>query len=449
MFSCTLDPRSRKTLSDQLCEALLSAMREGSLPPGSRLPSRRALSRQLSVSPATVEAAFVRLIEEGRCEARPRSGVYVLPGANEGAGLPESPPPVRFDFGTGSVDADRFPFSTWARLLREVLSLRDPSLLSSGDPRGGIRIRRALSALLLETRGITADPESIVLGAGTEVLVSALPALLGRERLFAVEDPGDPRVRRVLSTGGARILPVPLSGGAVDAGALYSGGAGAVYVTPSHQFPTGHEMDAAQRRALLAWSRETGGAVIEDDCDCEFLYTGAQAPPMRAADSRVFYLNTFSRTLAPGLRISYMVLPPQLSLRYGEIRGACSVPPLFQETLARFIEGGHFSRHVNRMRGACRARLSALAAGVEENRLGALQPCRAGLFATLEAAGSLPAEALVPRARSAGIRLSRLSDYRVIEQPGEDRSVLLGFAAMDEQAISQGLRALAAAWEIA
>ncbi len=447
MFTCVLNPRMRETLTDQLYRALLAAMADGTLAPGTRLPSRRVLSQDLSISPATVEAAYGRLIEEGHCEARPRSGIYVLPGAGKGAGLPAGDPPVRFDFGTGSVDAARFPFSTWARLMREVLSEQNPSLLGSGDPRGEERARRALSALLRESRGIDADPDTIVLGAGTEVLVSDLPALLGRERLFAVEDPGDPRIRRVLTSGGARILPVPLSGGTVDPRALYTGGAGAVYVTPSHQFPTGREMDAAERRALLAWSRETGGAVIEDDLDCEFRFAEESVPPMRASDSRVIYLNTFSRTLAPGLRMSYMVLPPSLSSRYMEIRRACSVPPFLQETLAKFIEGGHFIRHVARMRTAYRARLSSLAEGVKENGLGTLHPCGTGLFATLNAGGPLPAKDLIPRARAAGVLLSLLSDYRVMEAPEEDRTVLLGFSGMDEKSIREGLKALASAWE--
>ena len=446
MFTCTLDPRARETLADQLYRALLSAMAEGTLPAGARLPSRRALSRELSVSPSTVEAAYARLVEEGRCEARPRSGVYVLPGGAAQAGKPEGPPPVRFDFGTGSVDAERFPFSTWARLMREVLSERSPSLLASGDPRGGEGVRRALSALLRETRGIDADPETLVLGAGTDVLLSDLLALVGRERLFAVEDPGYPRVRRALSAGGARIVPIPLSGGAIDMRALYASGAGAVSVTPSHQFPTGHEMDEEQRRALLAWSRETGGVILEDDYDSEFRFSGENLPAMRTRDARVVYLNTFSRTLAPGLRISYMALPDALVPRYLEMRRSCTVPAFLQETLTKFIEGGHLTRHVARMRTEYRGRLATLSSGAAENRLGTLHPCPAGLFALLTASGSVPAEELVPRARAAGVLLSRLSDYRVMEDPGEDRTVLLGFAGMDGDAIREGLKALAEAW---
>ena len=447
MFTCTLNPHARKTLTDQLYDALITAMANGTITVGMRLPSRRVLSRELGISPSTVESAYARLIEEGRCESRSRSGIYVTSSAVNSTAPLTNQPPVRFDFGTSSVDAERFPFSTWARLMREVLSERSPSLLSTGDPRGGYGVRRALSNLLRESRGIKADSNTIVLGAGTDVLLSDLLALIGRERLFAVEDPGYPRVRRALSAGGARIIPIPLSGGAIDLRALYASGAGAVYVTPSHQFPTGHEMDTAERNALLAWSHETGGIIIEDDYDSEFRFSGEETPAMRAADTHVVYFNTFSRTLAPGLRMGYMVLPDAIIPRYLEIRHSCSVPAFLQETLSKFIDGGHLTRHVARMRMIYKSRLATLVENVKQNQLGTLHPCRVGLFAPLTAAGPLSAEELVPRARAAGIRLSRLSDYRVMEDPTEDRTVMLGFSGMDEKNIVDGLKALAKAWE--
>ena len=447
MFACALNPDSRETLTEQLYRALRAALSDGTFAEGARLPSRRALARRLSVSQATVEAAYARLAEEGLCESRPRSGLYAL-SAPAAAAEPGGLPPVRWDFGTGAADAERFPFSTWAHLMREVLSERSPALLSAGDPRGTPGLRRAVCRMLRETRGVPADPETLVVGAGTDVLVSELVGLIGRERLFAVEDPGYPRVRRILSSGGARIAPIPLTEGAPDLRALYASGAGAVFVTPSHQFPTGREMKAGQRASLLAWSRETGGIIVEDDYDSEFRFSGEEAPAMRAQDARVVYLNTFSRTLAPGLRVSYMALPETFVPRYLEMRRACSVPAFLQETLQKFIEGGHLSRHVARMRTAYGARLRALESDVRSLRLGRLLPCRTGLYALLEAGGPLPADALVPAARRAGVLLSRVTDYAVAASGEGEREVLLGFSGMDEAAIGEGLRALAAAWEI-
>lgn len=447
MFTCTLRADSRKTLCEQLYEALRRQIGAGGLADGEKLPSKRALAAHLGVSTSTVEAAYGRLMEEGLCESRPRSGLYVTAGPAAGADA-EKPPEIRWDFGTGAADAEHFPYATWAHLMRGVLGRRSADLLLAGDPRGSAGLRLALSGLVQRLRGITAAPETLIVGAGTEVLVSDVLALVGRDRLFAVEDPGYPRVRRILSAGGARIAPIPLSGGALDVRALYRSGAGAVYVTPSHQFPTGSEMDEARRAALLVWARETGGYILEDDYDSEFRFDGKNIPAMRGRDARVIYLNTFSRTLAPGLRMGFMVLPEQLVPRYMEQHSACSVPAFQQETLEGFIAGGHMERHIARMRTLYRGRLQALRRGVETLDLGRLHPCDAGLYALLEAGGKTPAGELVPAAARAGVRLTRLSDYALMEGAKQDRTVLLGFAGMDEERILEGLDRLAGAWGI-
>ena len=345
MFTCTLEPASRTPLCEQLYTALKREMERGGIRPGERMPSKRELAAHLSVSTATVEAAYARLISEGLCESRPRSGIYALEQTpNVGAATGEKPP-VRWNFGTGAADAAHFPYATWARLMREVLSEQSATLLLSGDPQGEPALRREIAGYLHRMRGMDVPPDAIVLGAGTEVLVSALVALIGRERLFAVEDPGYSRVRRILVVSGARIAPTPLSGGAIDVRELYRSGAGAAYVTPTHQFPTGEEMQPGQREALLRWARETGGYILEDDYDSEFRFSGAGAPALRAMDGgrQVVYMNTFSRTLAPGLRLSFMVLPEELAARYRTMHAACTVPGFEQETLRKFIAGGFWS----------------------------------------------------------------------------------------------------------
>ena len=447
MFTCILNPEAKETLRDQLYAALRREIESGRLPEGSRLPGKRELAEHLGVSSNTVEAAYGALADEGLCEIRARSGVYVLPRQ----GLPREPEArreIRWDFGTGAADAARFPYATWAHLMREVLSAEDASMLRAGDAMGSEGLRREIAGLLRRLRGIEVPPERLAVGAGTEVLTGSLLSLIGREKLFAVEDPGYPRVRRILSAGGARIAPIPLSGGAVDVRALYQSGAGAVYVTPSHQFPTGAEMDGARRAALLSWARETGGFILEDDYDSEFRFEGQGRPAMRAQDERVIYLNTFSRTLAPGLRMSFMALPERLVPRYRELFSACSVPAFEQEALQRFIAGGHLERHIARMRTVYRARLAALKDGCEALALGRLHPCGAGLYALLEAGGGCPASELVPRAAAAGVRLSRLYDYQMMGGNAGDRTVLLGFAGMDESGIAEGLSALREAWGI-
>ena len=450
MFTCTLDSKSRTTLTDQLYGALRDEIMEGHMATGTRMPSKRQLAEHLRVSTATVEAAYGRLVSEGYCESRPRSGMYVAEALPKtGAAVVHADVPVRWDFSTGAADAAHFPYATWARLMREVLSEQNTALLLSGDPQGSLPLRQEIANMMRSLRGIEVDPECIVLGAGTEVLITALLPVIGRERLFAVEDPGYSRVRRILVASGARIAPTPLSGGAIDVRALYLSGAGAAYVTPSHQFPLGAEMTADQRAALLRWARESGGYILEDDYDSEFRFQGVSAPALAAMDDsgQVIYMNTFARTLAPGLRLSFMALPKALVGRYRALHAACSVPGFEQETLRKFIAGGYMDRHVSRMRVVYRARLHALENAAHALGLGEVAPCGAGLYCLLRVGGRTPAQELVPLAAQAGVKLTRLADYGVMQQGTEsERVVLLGFAGMDEQAIEEGLAALHRAW---
>ena len=450
MFTCVLDANSRVTLCDQLYYALRAEIERGSMTAGERMPSKRQLSAHLGISTATVEAAYARLASEGYCESRPRSGMFVAAEPPCAARTRQTQDvPVRWDFTTGAADADHFPYAAWARLMREVLSEQNNSLLLSGDAQGSLELRREIADMMKNLRGIDVQPDQIVLGAGTEVLVTALVSLLGRDKLFAVEDPGYSRVRRILAASGVRLLPAPLMDGAIDVRALYMGGAGAAYVTPSHQFPLGGEMTMAQRTALLRWAKETGGYILEDDYDSEFRFAGVSAPALRAMDDsgQVIYMNTFARTLAPGLRLSFMALPDALVDRYRAMHAACSVPGFEQETLRKFIAGGYLERHVSRMRVVYRGRLLALENKAKALGLGEVAPCGAGLYALLHVGGKTPAQELVPLAAQAGVKLTRLADYGVMQtDKALERVVLLGFAGMDEQAIEAGLAALKKAW---
>jgi len=450
MFTCTLDPKSRITLTEQLYGALREEIAQGRLKAGEKMPSKRQLAAHLHVSTATVEAAYGRLASEGYCESRPRSGMYVAADMPKtGHAAPVQAIPVKWDFSTGAADAEHFPYATWARLMREVLSEQNTALLLSGDPQGSPELRREIAGMMLRLRGIEVKPENIVLGAGTEVLVTALVSLLGREKLFAVEDPGYSRVRRILMASGARIVPTPLMDEAIDVRALYMSGAGAAYVTPSHQFPLGGEMTMVQRTALLHWAKETGGYILEDDYDSEFRFSGVSTPALCALDGgeQVIYMNTFSRTLAPGLRLSFMALPDALVSRYRAMHAACSVPGFEQETLRKFIAGGYLERHVNRMRVVYRGRLTTLENKAKALKLGEVAPCGAGLYALLHVGGKTPAQELVPLAAQAGVKLTRLADYGVMQtDKALERVVLLGFAGMDEEAIEAGLEALNRMW---
>ncbi len=451
MLPIKTEPDSSLSLSEQIYRAICREIEVGNLVPGERLPSRRELADDLHVSTTTIETVYDHLIEEGVCESRPRSGLYVSSGQTFSDVHAKEKVEVHWDFSIGAMDPAQFPYSTWAKLMRTVLSEQSDELLTTGNPQGSAALRSEIARGLYRLRGIETDPERIVLAAGTDMLVAILITLIGRERLFAVEDPGYARARRILIAGGARITPIPLLQGAIDVRELYQTGAGAVYVTPGRQFPTGQEMPEDRRKRLMCWARETGAYILEDDYEGEFSLMPEALPPLASLPDagRVIYMNTFARTLAPGLRISYMILPETLRVRYSELYSACSVPGFEQATLQKFMEGGYFERHVRRMRMLYKERRGFLSAEVERLGLGRLRESSAGLFELLDVDSSLSSGRLLELAAGAGVRLSALSDYSIL--PGKEKAsgtVLLGLAGMDKDRIREGLEVLQKVWRL-
>lgn len=222
------------------------------------------------------------------------------------------------------------------------------------------------------------SPEQIVIGAGAEYLYLLLAQLLGRDTVFAVEDPGYPKIRQVYDACGAVCAPIPLDGQGVELSALERSGAKALHISPNHQYPTGLVTPIVRRQALLRWAEDTGSTIIEDDYDSEFRYTGRPIPTLQSIDDRgrVIYLNTFSQTISPSMRLGFLVLPPRLLERYRQELGfyACTVPALEQHVLARFIAGGHYERHLSRMRKEYRDRRSATISAFRLRRWPAMSP---------------------------------------------------------------------------
>ena len=378
MFHLTtaLDAASGVPLYEQLYESLAAEMRSGAIPAGTRMPGKRRLAAELSVSVNTVDAAYQILATEGYMEPRERSGFYVqeylaLPTRPEevpppvSAAPPEAAePPVRFDLSTRGVDPGLFPFRPWARLQKELL-YSSPQLLTHGDAQGDVELRQALADYLEEYRGVRCTAEQVVVGAGMEYLLSLLAPLL--PGMAAVETP------------------------------------------------------AGRRTELLHWASRCPGQryIIEDDYDSEFRFDTRPLPSlqgMAGADGPVVYLSTCSRSLAPGIRIAYMVLPRQLlpawRAKYRIYSG--TVSRFEQQTLARFIREGYFTRHLARERVAYKARRDALAASLraafapDELPLTGLHT---GLHLLAHLRNAPPDAALHAAARAQGVRLSLLSDY--------------------------------------
>ena len=455
-LTTALDAASDVPLYEQLYRSLAAEMRTGAVPAGTRMPGKRRLAAELSVSVHTVDAAY-QMLAEGYLEARERSGFYV----QEYLALPESaapaaPPkaeavprqrPIRYDLSTRGVDPGLFPFRTWARLQKELL-YSSPELLTHGDAQGDLALRQALAGYLEEYRGVRCGAHQIVVGAGLEFLLGLLAPLLPGPA--AVENPGYPRAKQVLENNGVACCCLPVDEDGLSIRALSDSGAAVCYVTPSHQFPTGVTMPAGRRAELLHWAARCPGRryIIEDDYDSEFRFDTRPLPSlqgMAGADGPVVYLSTCSRSLAPSIRIAYMVLPEQLlPAWHAKYRLYSSTVSRFeQQTLARFITGGYFTRHLARERVAYKARRDALTAALQE----AFAPeelhltgLHTGLHLLAELRDPPPDDALRAAAEAEGVRLSLLSDYDLTGGGAAPVGTLvLGYGSLaDESCLSVG-----------
>ena len=451
-------------------------MRAGRLKEGEKLPSKRTLCEHLRISRSTVEAAYEILSAEGYVEARPRSGYYVraalalesVPGRPKGpkpAGKargqavvspkpsaitqgPESAPP-RYDFSTGDVDTSAFPYASWARINREVVQTM-PQLLALGDVQGDPELRIVLCDFLRQYRGVACGPEQIVLGAGGEYLLDVLLRIVDARASFALEDPGYGGIYRAVKDAGRAFHAIPLDAQGLNAAKLMDSGAQIAFVTPSHQFPTGVTMPAGRRAQLIRWAQGAQGRyIIEDDYDSEFRHTSRPIPAMQGVDgSRVVYLGTFSRTIAPSIRASYMVLPEPLlatyRARFG--RSACTLSRFEQQTLRLFLQRGLYARHLRRVGGLYRKRRNLLIELFSPYPQVRLSGDDAGLH-FLMAVNSLPERALVTRAAAAGVKVRGLSEYAYGARVSPS-TLVIGYAGLGEEDIRQAAALLVGAWDL-
>ena len=445
-----------------LYEALYRCIRQdiltGTLPPQTRLPSNRALAEHLHLSVITVESAYRQLEAEGYLITRPRRGFFVCPVERIPPAVPQtapalSPPPEpvwQLDLTANRVDGSRFPAGTWARLTRQVLSEGD-AFFSPTPNQGLPALRQAIAQDLRDFRGMSVSPEQIVVGAGAEYLYLLLAQLLGSSAPFAVEDPGYPKIRKVYTRCGVDCRPVPLDPQGVDPAALAASGAGVVHLSPSHHYPTGIITPIARRQALLRWAETTGGIIIEDDYDSEFRFTGRPLPTLQSIDhrERVIYLNTFSQTISPALRVGFMVLPPRMLTRYRREMDvyACTVPALEQHVLARFLSSGAYEQHLSRMRKEYRQRRAAVLEAFRTSPFAGritLFEQGAGLHFLLRLDTRQPDAELDRRARALGVKLGFLASYAAVPRPEHAHTLVINYAGLTPQALPEAIERLCA-----
>ena len=449
-----LDRSRRRPLHAQLEDGLREAVRSGRLAAHSRLPATRALAADLGVSRRLVVDAYAQLLAEGYLLARRGAGTFVAGAATAGAARaaePEPGPPA-FDFFPGYPDLASFPRGAWLRAMRETLREAPDRALGYPDPRGAAELRSALAGHLRRVRGVAADPGAIVVCSGAAQGFVLLARALATPRL-AVEDPGLPTHRAILAAQGATLLALPVDeegacvaelaplaarGGAIDA----------VLVTPAHQSPTGVALSPARRAALLGWAGEGGGLIVEDDYDAEYRYDRAPLAAMQGlAPDRVVYMGTVSKTLAPALRLGWLVLPPRLlDAVVGEKALADNgCPTLEQLALARLIESGAYDRHLRTARRRYRARRDALVRALARHLPGArVTGLAAGLHAIVRLGRAVDGLALARAARRRSVGIYPLG-YAYMDIRAVHDGLVLGYANLAEPAIEEGIRRLARA----
>ncbi len=326
----------------------------GNIRPGEKLPSKRALAAHLGVSAVTVESAYQLLADEGYIRSRERSGYYALAVGALPAAQGRDREPLRLLPEESAAGQTDFPYALWFRTLRRVISDQGRRLVERSPNEGCAVLRNAIARYLLRYRGMYAQPEQIVVGSGSEQLYGAVARMLGSDKTYAIEWPSYGQIEAVYLGFGARVERLPIGPDGIESEALEATAADVLHVTPFHSWPTGVTAPAPKRYEYLQWAARTGGWIVEDDFDSEFFMPGKPLESLYAMDERgrVIYINTFSRSLAPSMRMGYMILPWDLAPVYRERVGmySCSVPVLEQYALAAFMDQGHFERHLNRMR---------------------------------------------------------------------------------------------------
>jgi GntR family transcriptional regulator/MocR family aminotransferase len=442
------------TLGSQIEGRLRTAIRDGALRPGARVPSTRDLARQLGVSRRVVVDAYAQLAAEGYLTVRQGARPQVSAAAVAGSQAPAvSQPPharARFDFRPSTPDVSRFPRAAWLRSLREAVSSVTDADLGYGDPRGVIALRSALAEYLGRVRGVVADPDRLVITSGyTQGLGLVCRALgISGARRVALEDPGNPEDAMVAVRAGLEPVRVGVDAGGIRLDELGRSGADAVVLTPAHQHPTGAVLTGERREELLAWLRREQAIAIEDDYDAEYRYDRAAVGALQGLDpDRVVYAGSASKTLAPALRLGWLVVPPSLldAVTEEKLLADRGTARIEQYAFADFLERGELDRHLRRTRTRYRSRRGALVQALAD-ALPEATVCgaAAGLHVTVELTDDDDEGAIRCEARSRRIEIETMEEFRPAAAVSR-AALVLGYAQMPEPSIRAGVSELAAA----
>lgn len=453
MLTYSFENRGNDSLYEFLYKQIKKDILSGALSAGEKLPSKRSLAKNLNISTITVENSYNQLMAEGYLYSVPKSGFYVSDITSLEPlekNRPERPQKTASetrdyfaDFANNSTVADTFPFATWTKLTRMTMSDYAKELMVR-SPSGGITIlRETIADYLYQFRGMYVEPEQIIIGAGTEYLYGIIIQLLGRDKVYAVEDPGYQKITHIYEANNVSCLHIPMDANGVDIHALSKASADILHISPSHHFPTGIVTPISRRYELLSWASETAGRyIIEDDYDSEFRLVGKPIPSLQSIDAagKVIYINTFSKSLSSTIRISYMVLPKALAEKYATELNfyACTVSNFDQYTLFQFIEQGYLEKHINRMRNYYRIQRNTILSCIRKQKYYhkvKIKEENAGLHFLLEVDTSLSDEELIEKAVHKGIHISCLSQFFYNKKQAKEHTIIINYSGMQPECI--------------
>jgi len=477
-----LKAQSGQPLYEQIYEYIKEEIRRGNLKSGVRLPSTRVLAENMKVSRSTTQMAYDQLTAEGYIETVPCKGYFVLTidtlmevEPESAGGFVVEPEQkenqVDIDFSPRGIDLTSFPYNAWRKVTKNTLVDDNKEMFLTGSPQGEPGLREAIRGYLHSARGVNCTADQIIIGAGSEYLLMLLSLVLGREKRVAMENPTYRQAYRVLASQGHQMVPVDMDAFGMNVKRLEESGAQAAYIMPSHQYPTGIVMPVKRRQELLAWAaKEQGRYLIEDDYDSEFRYKGKPIPALQGMDSqgKVIYIGTFSRSIAPAIRVGYLVLPKDLLYIYKKRYSfyASTVSRIDQKIIYQFLVEGHYERHLNRMRAIYKTKHDVLMSELRK-----LEPYfqiwgeYAGVHVLLKDRSHRGEGWLVHQAATAGVAVYGLSGYfinfqdelqqRPMEQAADigeyhreayGSTVILGYARLDETQIREGIARLYHVW---
>lgn len=452
MITCDLSKNETWPLYVRIYDSIKRDIEGGRILPNEKLPSKRALAEHLNVSVITIQNAYAQLIAEGYIRAEERRGFFAADlsrfMAEKSEALEEerasqaeevTEPALKIDISSVYGDFRQFPFSVWTNKMRHVISENYDSILNMVPNKGLWALRKAISDHLYKFRGIEVDPNLIYIGTGADYNYGMIVKLLGRDKVYAIEEPGYDNIRLTYKIEGVTTKLVPVDEHGFRTDYLRTIDADIIHISPTHQYPTGISMPVKRRKELLEWANEKEGRyIIEDDYDSEFRFEGRPLPTMQSIDTggKVIYMNSFSKTIAPSLRICYLILPQQLAEKYDEMLGyfPCPVCSFEQHVLAEFIADGHFERHINRMRRYYKQNKDEIFGLIRKSSLGKKSEIveeLAGLHFILKLKTDKPDSVIKQEARKRGLGISFISEYASENSSAFKSQLMVNYSVAD------------------